>query len=233
MDNLTGEAEKGGLRVDFDACLRLELRGAKVTTDAVLLAVRELDEVLGLAGMAGVMIQDGRTGRNIDHELVGLLRQSVYVRPVGYENVNVQERLFRDPAMRAVIGKKALERNVASSPTVSRFETEILTREENLEALANINHAWASKANNLLAEEIEHLTVRLVGRPSMKPKVYFHNFTYRAKSWRNSRRVVAKIESHQGEFLPRTGFIVTNLRKKPEKVVRFYNKRGNWGIQHK
>ena len=77
MGNLEGEAENGGLKLDFDACLRLEFRGAKVTTDAGLLAVRELDEALGLTGMAGAMIRDGRTGKNIRHEMAGLLRQSV------------------------------------------------------------------------------------------------------------------------------------------------------------
>ena len=69
MGNIAGEAEKGGLRLHFDARLKLEFRGAKVTTDAGLMAVRELDEKLGLTGMAGVMIQDGRKGRNIRHDL--------------------------------------------------------------------------------------------------------------------------------------------------------------------
>jgi len=146
MGNLAGEAENGGLKLHFDARLRLEFRGAKVTTDAGLLAVRELDGVLGLTEMAGVMIQEGRTGRNIRHELTGLLRQSVYARLAGYEDVNDQELLLRDPAMRAVIGKKALERNAASSQTVSRFETETLATDENLAALQAINHAWVGKA---------------------------------------------------------------------------------------
>ncbi|MDY6795070.1 MAG: IS1380 family transposase, partial [Actinomycetota bacterium] len=86
-------------------------------------------------------------------------------------------------------------------------------------------YAMRIKSNSRLAEEIEHLTVRPPGRPSAKPKVYFHSFSYRAKTWRRSRRVVAKIEWHQGELFPRTGFIVTNLKRKPEKVVRFYNQR--------
>ena len=77
MGNLVGEVENGGMRLDFDGHLRLEFTGAKVTTDAGLLAVRELDEALGLTEMAGVMIQDGRTGKNIRHDLTGLLRQSV------------------------------------------------------------------------------------------------------------------------------------------------------------
>jgi len=135
MGNLAGEAENGRLRLAFDGHLRLEFRGVRVTTDAGLLAVRELDEVLGLTEMAGVMIEDARTGRNIRHELTGLLRQSVYARLAGYEDVNDQERLFRDPAMRAVIGRKALERSAASSQTVSRFEIETLATEENIGAL--------------------------------------------------------------------------------------------------
>jgi hypothetical protein len=69
-----------------------------------------------------------------------------YARLAGYEDVNNQEALTRDPAMRAVVGKKALDRNAASSQTVSRFETEILTREENIEALSTMNSAWVEKA---------------------------------------------------------------------------------------
>ena len=345
MGNPAGEAENGGLRLDFDSHLRLEFRGAKVTTDAGLLAVRELDEALGLTDMAGVMIQDGRTGKNIRHQMTGLLRQSVYARLAGYEDVNDHERLFRDPAMRAVVGGKALERNAASSQTVSRFETETLASEENLGALSAINQAWVSramratggkkiildmdssespvhgcqegseynghflsrcyhplfvfnqygdcegahlrpgnvhsadgwrsllepivdrykdsgkklyfrgdaafaspdmyeylevegilyairiKANSRLYDHVEHLMTRPVGRPSAKPKAFYHDFTYRAGSWNRPRRVIAKIEWHQGELFPRVGFIVTNLSKIAKNVVRFYNQRGrceNW-----
>lgn len=88
MDNLSGEAENGGLRLGFDAHLRLEFRGAKVTTDAGLLAVREMDGVLGLTDMAGAMIKEKRTGRNIRHQMTGLLQQSVYARLAGYEDIN-------------------------------------------------------------------------------------------------------------------------------------------------
>jgi len=58
-----GEAKNGALKLQFDGHLRLEFRGAKVTTDAGLLAVRELDEALKLTEMAGEMIQDNRTGK--------------------------------------------------------------------------------------------------------------------------------------------------------------------------
>ena len=72
-----GAAQNGGLRLRFGRRLRLELRGAKITTDAGLLAVRELDEMMGLTDMAGDLIVEGRTGKNIQHQVSGLLRQSV------------------------------------------------------------------------------------------------------------------------------------------------------------
>jgi hypothetical protein len=82
------------------------------------------------------------------------------------------------------------------------------------------------KANAVLEREIEHLLTRPVGRPARKPKVFYHSFQYQAKSWKQSRRVVAKVEWHAGELFPRIGFIVTNLNKLSKNVVKFYNGRG-------
>jgi len=65
-----------------------------------------------------------------------------------------------------------------------------------------------------------------VGRPPKKPRIFYHSFSYRAASWNKSRRVVAKVEWHQGELFPRVGFIVTNLQRKSSNVTRFYNQRG-------
>jgi hypothetical protein len=145
-ENPTGALKNGGMRLLFDRRLRLEFRGAKITSDAGLLAVRELDEMMGLTEMAADFIEDRRTGKNIQHQVTGLLRQSVYARLAGYEYVNDQEGLSRDPAMRAVIGKRALDRTAASPGTVSRFETEILAQDENIDALASLNRDWVSKA---------------------------------------------------------------------------------------
>jgi hypothetical protein len=50
-------------------------------------------------------------------------------------------------------------------------------------------------------------------------------FHYRAKGWPRARRVVAKVEWHQGELWPRVGFIVTKLTR-PSRRVKFYNGRG-------
>ena len=55
-------------------------------------------------------------------------------------------------------------------------------------------YAIRIKSNAVLEREIEHLLTRPVGRPSHKPKVFYHSFQYQAKSWQRSRRVVAKVE---------------------------------------
>jgi hypothetical protein len=80
--------------------------------------------------------------------------------------------------------------------------------------------------NEVLQREIKHLTTRPLGRPSHKPKVFYHSFTYQAKSWGRPRRVAAKVEWHHDELFPRVGFIVTNLNRRTKNVVRLYNKRG-------
>jgi hypothetical protein len=53
--------------------------------------------------------------------------------------------------------------------------------------------------------------------------------TYQAGSWTRPRRVVAKVEWHPGELVPRVGFIVTSLSRPAERVVAFYNQRGTLG----
>ena len=65
----------GVLRLDFDRKLTLQFRGSVVTSDAGLLAYRELDDALGLTVMAGEMLADARTGKTGRHALVGLLRR--------------------------------------------------------------------------------------------------------------------------------------------------------------
>ena len=81
-------------------------------------------------------------------------------------------------------------------------------------------------ANEVLMASISHLLTRPVGRPSYKPKVFYESFSYQAQSWDRPRRVVAKVEWHEGELFPRVGFIVTNMTRWSRKAVHFYNRRG-------
>ena len=58
---------------------------------------RELDAALGLTETANDYIHESRTGRNVQHRLLPLLRQSVYSRLAGYEDTNDAERLCPRP----------------------------------------------------------------------------------------------------------------------------------------
>ena len=142
MADPTGEGDRGALRLDFDRRLMLRFLGCAITSDGGLLAYRELDGVLALTTTGGEIVADARTGKNGRHQLVGLLRQSVFGRLAGYEDVNDAERLCRDPAMRWVVGDGAITRSAASASQMGRFETEWLAQPENLTALADLPGQW-------------------------------------------------------------------------------------------
>src|SRR5205809_7463588 len=142
MAHPMGESESDVVRLDFDRRLMLQFRGSGVTSDAGLLAYRELDDALGLTEMTIERLADARTGRNGRHALVGLLRQSVFGRLAGYEDVNDAERLRHDPAMRSIVGGKATSGCAASPSQMGRFETQWLAAEKNLSALADLSGRW-------------------------------------------------------------------------------------------
>jgi hypothetical protein len=87
-------------------------------------------------------------------------------------------------------------------------------------------YAIRIKRNAVLQERIGYLLKRPVGRPPKDVRRYYASFSYRAGTWDKPRRVVAKVEWHPGELVPRVGFIVTNLSRPAERVVAFYNRRG-------
>jgi Transposase DDE domain group 1 len=142
MEHPAGEAPKAALRLGFDHRLKLEFHGSRITSDAGLLAFRELDDALSLTELAGQALTDIRTGRNGRHTLTAQLRQAIFGRLAGYEDVNDADRLAHDPAMRWVVGGRAVTEEAASASQMGRFETEVLTQEANLSALADLSGHW-------------------------------------------------------------------------------------------
>jgi len=147
-----GEAQNGPFQLSFNASLKIDFQGSRVTSDGGLILVRELDERLGLGELIEQHLTDPR-GRNARLPLADLLRQSVYSRLAGYEDVNDAERLSQDPTFRLIGSEKIWERGAALTSRLQSFETELLTQEENLAGLAAINRALIARAEEIDSPE--------------------------------------------------------------------------------
>ena len=107
--------------------------------------MRELDERLGFGELIERHLTDVR-GKNTQLPLADLVRQSVYSRLAGYEDVNDAERLSQDPASRLIGSEKVLERGAALTSRLQSFETELLRQQENLAGLARVSRDLIAKA---------------------------------------------------------------------------------------
>ena len=141
-----GDAKAGPVRLSFNPQLRVEFRGATVTSDAGLLLPRELDERLGLSVLIEQHLTDPRSGRHYQFPLPDLFRQSIYSRLAGYEDTNDAERLAEDPTFRMLASRERRETSVALTSTLHWFETEVLAEERNYPGLARLNTALIQHA---------------------------------------------------------------------------------------
>ena len=77
-----------------------------------------------------------------------------------------------------------------------------------------------------LASHIDEQLTEITKDDMVSYAVCYGEFQYRAGSWEYSRRVVCKVEKPTGQLIHMYTFIVTNMDTEPEKVIRFYCKRG-------
>ena len=108
-----GEKQNQSFQPSFNASLKIDFQGSRVTSDGGLILVRELDERLGFGELIEQHLTDSRGGKNTQFPFADLLRQSVYSRLAGYEDLNYAERLSQDPAFRLIGSEKLWDRGAA------------------------------------------------------------------------------------------------------------------------
>ena len=140
------EKENKPFQLSFNGLLKVDFQGSRVTSDGGLILVRELDERLGLGKLIDEHLTDSRQGSNKKFPFADLLRQSVYSRLAGYEDLNDAVRVSADPTFRLIGSKKNWDRGGALTSRLQSFETEMLASEENLLGLMAVNRELVAQA---------------------------------------------------------------------------------------
>ena len=143
-----GETQNRPFQLSFNSSLKVDFQGSRVTSDGGLVLVRELDERLGFGELIARHLADPR-GKNSQLPLADLLRQSVYSRLAGYEDLNDAERLSQDPTFRLIGSRKIWERGAGLTSRLQSFETELLTQADNLAGLAARNRELTARAETI------------------------------------------------------------------------------------
>jgi len=143
-----GEAQNQPFQLSFNSSLKVDFQGSRVTSDGGLVLVRELDERLGFGELIERHLADVR-GKNTQLPLADLLRQSVYSRLAGYEDLNDAARLSQDPTFRLIGSRKIWERGAALTSRLQSFETALLTQADNLAGLAELNRELIARAETI------------------------------------------------------------------------------------
>ena len=143
-----GETQEQPFQLSFNSSLKVDFQGSRVTSDGGLVLVRELDERLGFGELITRHLADSR-GKNPQLPLADLLRQSVYSRLAGYEDLNDAARLSQDPTFRLIGSKKIWERGAALTSRLQSFETELLTQADNFAGLAALNRELVARAETI------------------------------------------------------------------------------------
>jgi len=135
VSHLLGESSKSRFSLNFDKKVKLECQGAQLSSNGGLLLYRELDQSLNFSESIADGLMDRRRQRQGLRPIVSLLRQSIYSRLAGYDDVNDADILRHDPVMRQLVGGEAITTGAATTSAMQDFEVNHLTDKDNLEAL--------------------------------------------------------------------------------------------------
>ena len=98
---------------------------AQMTSDAGLLPIRQFDESIGLTEQFAAALSDPRHQPFVDHTVAEMARVRIYGILADYADQNDHDTLRKDPAFKLIAGRTPNEDDLASQPTLSRFENSI------------------------------------------------------------------------------------------------------------
>ena len=120
---------QGVATICFDFFSRLpiviETRHVQLSSDTGMLPIRQFDDQIGLTDRFIACLNDPRDQNQTEHTLHEMVRQRIYGILAGYEDCNDHHTLRSDPVFKMVRGQKPNHGDLASQPTLSRFENAI------------------------------------------------------------------------------------------------------------
>ena len=138
-----GERHSTTISPDFDRRIKIHFTGATATSDAGTLMLAEMADRLGLIRDLAGKLHDPRNPVFTVHTMESLLAQRIHSIAAGYEDGDDSDDLRDDPALKAASGKREEDVGLASQPSVSRLENNLLRLGGNLKMLEDANLEWA------------------------------------------------------------------------------------------
>ena len=113
--------------LDFFGALpiQVEISDAPLTSDAGLLPLRQFDDRIGLTAQFAAALNDPRDPDRIDHSFLDMARMRIFGILAGYEDQNDHDTLRTDPVFKLIANRSPDDADLASQPTLSRFENQI------------------------------------------------------------------------------------------------------------
>lgn len=105
--------------------IQVEISEAPLTSDAGLLPLRQFDERIGLTRQFAAVLDDPRTPYLTEHSFLDMVRMRVFGILAGYEDQNDHDTLRSDPIFKLIANRSPHGDDLASQPTLSRFENQI------------------------------------------------------------------------------------------------------------
>ena len=103
----------------------VEPSDTQLSSDGGLLPLRQFDECIGLTKQFAAVLDDPRDPDFIEHSFTDMVRMRIFGIVAGYADQNDHDTLRSDPVFKLIAGRSPSDADLASQPTLSRFENQI------------------------------------------------------------------------------------------------------------